>query len=176
MYDEASGKNYKVQDVPEESKAEVKEAKDKLIEHLAEADDEVMQYFVEAKPCPKEIIKKAIRRQVVRNAFVPVFCGSSFKNKGIQPILDAVCAYLPSPADKEIIKGTDPNTDQYEERQVSDEASFCGLCFKVASDPYVGRLNFVRVYSGVVKSGTYIYNATKRGKGKGDQDSPYACQ
>ncbi len=164
LYDETSGKNYKVQDVPEESKAEVKEAKDKLIEHLAEADDEVMRYFVEAKPCPKEIIKKAIRRQVVRNAFVPVFCGSSFKNKGIQPILDAVCAYLPSPADKEIIKGTDPNTDQYEERQVSDEASFCGLCFKVASDPYVGRLNFVRVYSGVVKSGTYIYNATKREK------------
>ena len=164
LYDETSGKNYKLLDVPEESKAEVKEAKDKLIEHLSEADDEVMQYFVEAKPCPKEIIKKAIRRQVVRNAFVPVFCGSSFKNKGIQPILDAVCAYLPSPADKEVIKGTDPNTDQYEERQVRDEASFCGLCFKVASDPYVGRLNFVRVYSGVVKSGTYIYNATKREK------------
>ncbi len=164
LYDETSGKNYKLQDVPEESKAEVKEAKDKLIEHLAEADDEVMQYFVEAKPCPKEIIKKAIRRQVIRNAFVPVFCGSSFKNKGIQPVLDAVCAYLPSPADKEMIKGTDPNTDQYEERQVRDEASFCGLCFKVASDPYVGRLNFVRVYSGVVKSGTYIYNATKREK------------
>ena len=164
LYDETSGKNYKLLDVPEESKLEVKAAKDKLIEHLAEADDEVMQYFVEAKPCPKDIIKKAIRRQVVRNAFVPVFCGSSFKNKGIQPILDAVCAYLPSPADKEKIKGTDPNTDQYEERQVSDESSFCGLCFKVASDPYVGRLNFIRVYSGVVKSGTYIYNAVKREK------------
>ncbi len=164
LYDETTGKNYKLMDVPEESKAEVKEAKDKLIEHLAEADDEVMQYFVEAKPCPKEIIKKAIRRQVIRNAFVPVFCGTSFKNKGIQPVLDAVCAYLPSPADKEMIKGTDPGTDQYEERQVSDESSFCGLCFKVASDPYVGRLNFVRVYSGIVKSGTYIYNATKREK------------
>ena len=164
LYDETSGKNYKLLDVPEESNLEVKAAKDKLIEHLAEADDEVMQYFVEAKPCPKDIIKKAIRRQVVRNAFVPVFCGSSFKNKGIQPILDAVCAYLPSPADKEKIKGTDPNTDQYEERQVSDESSFCGLCFKVASDPYVGRLNFIRVYSGVVKSGTYIYNAVKREK------------
>ena len=164
LYDETSGKNYKLLDVPEESKLEVKAAKDKLIEHLAEADDEVMQYFVEAKPCPKDIIKKAIRRQVVRNAFVPVFCGSSFKNKGIQPILDAVCAYLPSPADKEKIKGTDPNTDQYEERQVSDESSFCGFCFKVASDPYVGRLNFIRVYSGVVKSGTYIYNAVKREK------------
>src|SRR3989338_2641810 len=164
LYDESSGKNYKLLDVPEESNLEVKAAKDKLIEHLAEADDEVMQYFVEAKPCHKDIIKKAIRRQVVRNAFVPVFCGSSFKNKGIQPILDAVCAYLPSPADKEKIKGTDPNTDQYEERQVSDESSFCGLCFKVASDPYVGRLNFIRVYSGVVKSGTYIYNAVKREK------------
>ena len=164
LFEDPTGKEYTVLDVPEELKDSVKEAKAKLLEHLAEVDDELMQYFVENKPVPKELIKKAIRRQVIAGKFVPVFCGSAFKNKGVQPLLDAVCAYLPSPLDRGQIKGMDPDTQQYEEHTVSDEAPFCGLCFKIASDPYVGRLSFVRVYSGALSSGSYIYNATKRMK------------
>ncbi|OGX31513.1 MAG: translation elongation factor G [Omnitrophica WOR_2 bacterium RIFCSPHIGHO2_02_FULL_46_37] len=164
LYEDPTGKEYTVLDVPEELKAQVKEAKAQLLEHLAESDDELMQYFVENKPVPKELIKKAIRRTVVSGKFVPVLCGAAFKNKGIQPLLDAVCAYLPSPLERGQIKGIDPNTDQYEERAVNDDAPFCGLCFKVASDPYVGRLSFVRIYSGALSSGSYIYNATKRSK------------
>ncbi|OGX26546.1 MAG: translation elongation factor G [Omnitrophica WOR_2 bacterium RIFCSPHIGHO2_02_FULL_45_21] len=164
LYEDPTGKEYTTLDVPEELKAEVKEAKAQLLEHLAESDDELMQYFVENKPVPKDLIKKTIRRTVVAGKFVPVFCGSAFKNKGIQPLLDAVCAYLPSPLDRGQIKGIDPDTQQYEERVVNDDAPFCGLCFKVASDPYVGRLSFVRIYSGVLSAGSYIYNASKRTK------------
>lgn len=162
LYDDPTGKEYKKLDVPEDLLGKVKEAKDKLVEHLAEADDEVMGFFVEGKIPSKDIIKKAIRRAVVASKFVPVFCGTAFKNKGIQPLLDAVCEYLPSPLDRGMVKGTDPNTEQYEERKIGDDTPFCALCFKVASDPYVGKLNFVRVYSGVLASGSYIYNASKR--------------
>ncbi|TAN60983.1 elongation factor G [bacterium] len=162
LFDDSTGKEYKKLDVPEDMKDRVKEAKDKLVEHLAEADDEAMSFFVEGKIPPKDIIKKAIRRAVVANKFVPVFCGTAFKNKGVQPLLDAVCEYLPSPLDRGMVKGTDPNTEQYEERKVGDDTPFCALCFKVASDPYVGKLNFVRVYSGILASGSYIYNASKR--------------
>lgn len=162
LYDDPTGKEYKKLDVPQDMLDKVKEAKDKLVEHLAEADDEVMGFFVEGKTPPKDIIKKAIRRAVVSSKFVPVFCGTAFKNKGVQPLLDAVCEYLPSPLDRGMVKGIDPNTEQYEERKVGDDTPFCALCFKVASDPYVGRLNFVRVYSGILASGSYIYNASKR--------------
>lgn len=164
LYDDPTGKTFQTLEVPEDLKNSLKEAKDKLFEHLAEADDEVMQYFVEGRPLPKDLIKKAIRRQVVNSKFVPVFCGASFKNKGVQPLLDAVCAYLPSPLDRGKVKGINATTDQYEEREVNDSAPFCGLCFKVASDPYVGKLNYVRIYSGLLSAGTYIYNATKREK------------
>lgn len=164
LYSDPSGKTFDTLDVPDELKSSVKEAKGRLFERLAEVDDEVMHCFVENTPLSKELIKKAIRRQVVQSKFVPVFCGAAFKNKGIQSLLDAVCAYLPSPLDRGKVKGIDSDSDQYEELEVSDGAPFCGLCFKVASDPYVGRLNYVRVYSGVLTSGTYIYNATKREK------------
>lgn len=164
LYADPEGKEFEILDVPDELKSAVKEAKEKLFEHLAEVDEEVMHLFVEGKPLPKELVKKAIRRQVLSNSFVPVFCGAAFKNKGIQPLLDAVCDYLPSPKDKGQVKGTNPDTEKYEERAMDDHASFCGLCFKVATDPYVGRLNYVRVYSGELKSGTYIYNASKRQK------------
>ncbi len=164
LYDDPTGKEFNWVEVPEEMNGKVKEAKDKLFEHLAEADEEVMSFFVEGKYPEKEIIKKAVRRAVLKNAFVPVFCGSAFKNKGVQHVLDAVCWYLPAPGDVGTVKGTNPKTDEYIERNVNDEAPFCGLCFKVATDPYVGRLNYVRVYSGVLSSGTYIYNAAKREK------------
>ena len=164
LYEDPTGREYKILEVPQDLRASVQEAQAQLFEHLAESDDELMQCFVENKIPSKDLIKKAIRRQVVSSKFVPVFCGSEFKNKGIQPLLDAVCAYLPSPKDRGNVKGTEPDTGQYEERLVSDDAPFCGLCFKVASDPYVGKLNYVRVYSGILSSGSYIYNATKREK------------
>jgi elongation factor G len=164
LYEDPTGREYKKLDVPLELKEMVKAAQEKLIEHLAEADDEVMNYFVEGKTIPKDLIKKAVRRSVIACKFVPVFCGSAFKNKGVQPVLDAVCEYLSSPLDRVKVKGMDPATGQYEEQQISDSAPFCGLCFKVASDPYVGRLNFVRVYSGTLNAGTYVYNATRREK------------
>lgn len=164
LYSDPTGREFEILDVPEELKNTVKGAKDRLFEHLAEVDEEVMHLFVEGKPLSKDLIKKAIRRQVLKNSFVPVLCGASFKNKGIQPLLEAVCDYLPSPKDRGNVKGINPDTDQYEERAISDDASFCGLCFKVATDPYVGRLNYVRVYAGILKSGSYIYNAPKRQK------------
>ena len=135
LYDDQIGKEYSILDVPEELRAGVKEAQGKLIEHLAEADEEIMRYYVENKYPAKDIIKKAIRRQVVNNAFVPVFCGASFKNKGVQPLLDAVCAYLPAPSDRVNIKGIDPATDQYEERLVSDDAPFCGFSLRLLPTP-----------------------------------------
>ncbi len=140
----------------------VAKAKHDLIEKLAEADDHIMDLYIHNKPVSKEEIKKAIRATVVANKFVPVLCGSSLKNKGIQLVLDAVCDYLPSPSDVAAVKGFEPESGEYEERKVSKDAPFCGFCFKIMSDPYVGRLNFVRIYSGTVKAGETIYNSSKR--------------
>ncbi len=162
LYDESSGKTFQTLDVPVDYAEKVKISKEKLVEHLADVDEEVMRFFAEGKIPDAKIIKSAIRRQVIKNTFVPVFCGSSFKNKGLQPLLDGVCWYLPSPKDVVNIKGTNPDTGEFEERQVDENAPFCGLCFKIATDPYVGKLNYVRVYSGKLSSGTYIYNSNKR--------------
>jgi elongation factor G len=148
--------------VPEEYKEKLKEYHHKLVERISESSDHIMDAYIHNKPISKEDIKKAIREGVVANKFVPVLCGSSLKNKGIQLVLDAVCDYLPAPKDLPAVKGFEPETGEYEERQVSEDAPFCGFCFKVMSDPYVGRLNFVRIYSGRVSAGENIYNSTKR--------------
>ncbi len=148
--------------VSEEYRAQVGVARHALAEKVAEADDHLMDLYIHNKPISKEELKAAIRRTTVANRFVPVLCGSALKNKGIQLVLDAVCDYLPSPADVTAIKGFDPDTGEYEERAVSEEAPFCAFCFKIMSDPYVGRLNFVRIYSGRVDAGETIYNAAKR--------------
>jgi elongation factor G len=148
--------------LPEEYKKDVAQAKHDLIEKVAEADDAIMELYIHSKPVSKEDLKKAIRSSVIANKFVPLLCGSSLKNKGIQLVLDAVYDYLPSPMDLPPIKGFEPDSGEYEERQVSEEAPFCGFCFKLMSDPYVGRLNFVRIYSGTVKAGETIYNSSKR--------------
>ncbi len=148
--------------VPEEHKGKMGEARHALAEKVAEADDRLMDLYIHNKPVSKEELKAAIRRATVASRFVPVLCGASLKNRGIQLVLDAVCDYLPSPADVAAIKGFDPDTGEYEERAVSEDAPFCAFCFKIMSDPYVGRLNFVRIYSGRVAAGETIYNATKR--------------
>jgi elongation factor G len=162
VYKDDLGKEIETISVPAELSTEVEKYHAELVEKVAEADDKILEYFLANKEIPTAELKEAIRRSVVTNKFVPVLCGASFKNKGIQMLLDAVCDYLPSPIDLPPVKGTDPETGEFEEIDPTDDAPFCGLCFKIATDPYVGRLNYVRVYSGVVKAGTYMYNSTKR--------------
>jgi len=147
---------------PEEYKAQVAKVRHDLVEKVAEADDNIMELYIHNKPVSKEELKKAIRATVIANKFVPVLCGTSLKNKGIQLVLDAACDYLPSPIDLPAVKGFEPETGEYEERAISPDAPFCAFCFKIMSDPYVGRLNFVRIYSGKIKAGETIYNSSKR--------------
>jgi elongation factor G len=161
-YKDEKGAEPECQPVPAELAAEVQQYRHDLIERLAEADDNIMDLFIHSKPIGKEDIKKALRASVLANKFVPVLCGTSLKNKGIQLMLDAICEYLPSPADLPAVKGFEPESGEYEERAVSVDAPFCGFCFKVMSDPYVGRLNFIRIYSGRVSAGETIYNSTQR--------------
>jgi elongation factor G len=161
-YKDESGAEVEVNDIPEDLSSQAGSLRDKLIERLAEADDKIMDDFVHGRKTGSAEIKEAIRRSVIRNRFVPVFCGASLKNKGIQPLLDAVCDYLPSPQDLPPVQGRNPESGDFEEITASDEAPFCALCFKVATDPYVGKINYIRVYSGVLKSGSYVYNASKR--------------
>ncbi len=155
-------KEFELKDIPAVLSAEVEKYRLELIEKIAEADDQILENFLAGKEPSITEIKTAIRRGVIGNKFVPVLAGASFKNKGIQLMLDAVCDYLPSPFDLPPIKGTNPETGEFEEISASDEAPFSALCFKIATDPYVGKLNYVRIYSGVLKTGTYIYNSTKR--------------
>ena len=161
-YKDDLGKDIEVIDIPADLLPEVEKYHHVLIEKLAEVDDNVMEDYLHNKEITTEMLKSSIRKNVTANKFVPVLCGASFKNKGIQPLLDAVCDYLPSPLDLPPIKGINPDSGEFEEISTSDSAPFCALSFKVATDPYVGRLNYVRVYSGTVSSGTYIYNASKR--------------
>jgi len=121
-----------------------------------------MEDYLHNKEISVQNLKLAIRKSVIANKFVPVLCGAAFKNKGVQLVLDAVKDYLPSPLDVPPIKGTNPDTGEFEEIKVSEKAPFCALCFKVATDPYVGKINYIRVYSGTLSAGTYIYNASKR--------------
>ncbi|MFZ5800126.1 MAG: elongation factor G [Candidatus Omnitrophota bacterium] len=148
--------------IPKELQVKVTRARNFLIEKLAELDDEMMDRFIHGKEITNLQIRTAIRRLTRSNTFVPILCGSSFKNKGVQLLIDAVCEYLPSPADLPVIKGVDPETGEYEERTAIDQAPFCALCFKIATDPYVGKLFYLRLYSGALSSGTYVYNASQR--------------
>lgn len=161
-YTDELGKEFELKDIPADLSAEVEKHRLDLIEKVAEADDQILENFLAGKEPSITEIKFAIRRGVINNKFVPVLAGASFKNKGIQLMLDAICDYLPSPCDLPPIKGTNPETGEFEEIAGSDEAPFSALCFKIATDPYVGKINYVRVYSGVLKTGTYIYNSTKR--------------
>ncbi|MDD4910249.1 MAG: elongation factor G [Candidatus Omnitrophica bacterium] len=166
VYKNETGSEFEYVDVPAEKSDECKKHYEKLVEKTAEADDELMHKFIEGKEISKEEVRAGIRRGVIANKFVPVFCGTSLRNRGIQPLLDGVCDYLPSPKDIPAIKGLEPKSGEYEERAVDDNAPFCALCFKIATDPYVGKLNYVRIYSGSLESGTYIYNMNLREKEK----------
>jgi elongation factor G len=162
LYKDELGKDVECVAIPEELKSDAEKYRAILIEKLAEADDVILDKYLHNKAISNEELKEKIRSSVIANKFVAVLCGSSFKNKGIQLVLDAVCDYLPAPSDVPPVKGTNPESGEFEEIKTSDSAPFCALSFKVATDPYVGKLNYIRVYSGTLNPGTYIYNATKR--------------
>jgi elongation factor G len=162
--DETLGKTFTVVDVPAEYKDAVEEARHALIEHAVASshDEAVLEKYLGGTELTHDEIRTAIRKATIAGQMVPVLCGASFKNKGVQALLDAVIDYLPAPVEVKAIKGHLPHHDEtIEERQVRDEEPFAALAFKIATDPFVGKLTFFRVYSGVMKSGSYVYNSTK---------------
>jgi elongation factor G len=155
------GASFDVVDIPAEWKEKAEKAKAHLIETVADVDDAIMEKYIEGKAPTDDELRAAIRRATVKNLFVPVLGGSSFKNKGVQMILDSVLDYLPAPIDLPEVKGTDPRTNAELHRKASDAEPLSALAFKIATDPYVGKLTYVRVYSGKLQAGTYVYNPVK---------------
>ena len=159
-HDETMGADYSVEEIPADLQAEAEEWRDKMLEKVAEFDDVLMnKYFDDPSTITEEEILRALRAATVAMEVTPMLCGSSFKNKGVQTLLDYVCAFLPSPLDTPNVVGTNPDTGAEEDRKPSDEEKTSALAFKIATDPYVGRLTFIRVYSGKVEAGSYIYNS-----------------
>ena len=161
IYTNDLGTDIQETDIPEDLQDLAEEWREKLVEAVAETDEELMERYLEGDEISQEELKVAIRKATCAAEFYPVLCGSAFKNKGVQLMLDAVVDYLPSPLDVPAIKGIDPNTDAEVERHSSDEEPFSALAFKVMTDPFVGRLTFFRVYSGTLQSGSYVKNSTK---------------
>lgn len=147
--------------IPEDLQELANEYRDKLIEAVSETSEELMMKYLEGEELTEKEIRDGIRLGVIGNKFIPVLCGSAFKNKGVQPLLDAVVDYMPSPLDVPPIKGVNPDTGADDNRPASDEGAFSALAFKIMADPFVGKLAFFRVYSGVLNAGSYVYNSTK---------------
>ena len=161
IYTNDLGTDILEEDIPAEYLDQAQEYREKLIEAVAETDEELMMKYLEGEEITNEELKAGIRKATINVEFFPVLCGSAFKNKGVQLMLDAVIDYLPSPLDIPAIKGVNPDTDEEETRPASDEESFAALAFKIMTDPFVGRLTFFRVYSGVLQSGSYVLNTSK---------------
>ncbi len=161
-HDETMGAEYDVEDIPADLVDEANEWRDKLLENAANFDDELMELYLEGKDVPEDKLLAAIRKGTIAMELTPMTLGSSYKNKGVQPLLDYVCAFLPSPLDTENIVGTNPDTDEEEDRKPSEDAPTSALAFKIATDPFMGRLVFFRVYSGKVVAGSYVYNPRSR--------------
>ena len=160
-YNDDKGIDITVTDIPEDMKDIAEEYRNALIEHVAEQDDALLEKFFEGEELTVEEIKGCIRKATIANTMVPVVCGTSYRNKGVQLLLDAVIDYMPAPTDIEAIKGINPKTEEEEERHASDDEPFSALAFKIATDPFVGKLCFFRVYSGTVDTGASVYNSTK---------------
>ena len=161
VYYDDLGKDIRVEEIPEEMKEKAEEYRVKLLEAVAEQDEGIMEKYLEGEEVPIEDIKRVIRRATIANEMVPVTCGTSYKNKGVQKLLDAIVDYMPSPVDIDHITGTNPETGETETRPTDDDEPFSALAFKIATDPYVGKLCFFRTYSGTVDAGSGILNATK---------------
>ena len=161
IYKDDLGKEYEMTDIPDDLMDLANEWREKLLESVAEADEELMMKFLEGEEITKAEIKKVIRAATIAGEMIPVTCGSAYRNKGVQLMLDAVIDYMPSPVDIPPIKGVVPDTEEEEERPADDNGPFSALAFKIMADPYVGKLAFFRVYSGTLDSGSYVYNSTK---------------
>lgn len=161
IYKNELGTEFTVEDIPSDLVEVAEKYRAELLENIAEHDEELMEKYLEGEELTEEEIKRAIRTATIANAMNPVLCGSAYKNKGVQPLLDAIVDYMPAPIDVPDIKGMDPQTDEPTTRKSSDEEPFAALAFKIATDPYVGKLAFTRIYSGSVESGSYVYNSTK---------------
>ncbi len=161
VYYDDLGKDIREEEVPADLMDKFEQFRNELLEAVAETDEELMEMFLEGEELPMDKFKAALRRATIANTIVPVICGTSYKNKGVQKLLDAVIDYMPAPTDIESIKGINPDTEQEETRPSSDDAPFAALAFKIATDPFVGKLCFFRVYSGSLKSGSGVYNSVK---------------
>ncbi|WP_026486974.1 elongation factor G [Caldanaerobius polysaccharolyticus] len=161
IYEDDLGTVIEEQPIPDDMKELAEEYRVKLVEAAAEQDEELMMKYLEGEELTREEIIAAIRKGTINVEIVPVLCGSAYRNKGVQPLLDAVVDFLPSPVDIPPVKGMSPDSDEEIERKASDDEAFSALAFKVMADPFVGKLVFIRIYSGVLRSGTYVYNSTK---------------
>ena len=162
IYYDKLGKDMRVEPIPEDMMELAQEYRTKLLDACADIDEEIMMLVLEEQPVPQDMIRKALRKGTIENLLVPVTCGTSYRNKGVQKLLDAIVDYMPSPVDIPAIQGVNPETDEEDERPASDEAPFSALAFKIATDPFVGRLSFIRVYSGMLNTGTTVLNSTKK--------------
>ena len=163
-HDETMGAEYDVEEIPADLVDEAQEWRDKMLENAANFDDELAELYLEGEEVPEDMLIAAIRKGTISMELTPMLLGSSYKNKGVQPLLDYVCAFLPSPLDTENIVGTNPDTDEEEDRKPSEDEPTSALAFKIATDPFMGRLVFFRVYSGKVVAGSYVYNPRSRKK------------
>ena len=161
VYYDDLGKDMRVEPIPENMVELAKEYRSKLLEFLADYDDEIMELYLNGEDVPSDLIRKAIRKATCAVEMIPVVCGSSYKNKGVQKLLDAIVDYLPSPLDIPAVEGVAPGSDETTTRETSDDAPFSALAFKIMTDPYVGRLTFFRVYSGTAEAGSTVLNSTK---------------
>lgn len=159
IYKDDLGKVYDIVEIPDEYKLQAIKLRNDMIEKIVETDDILLEKFFAGEEIEIDVLKQAIRKGTIAKEFTPVLCGSSYKNKGVQMLLDAIVEYLPSPLDIPPIKGINPDTEQEEERPADENAPFSGLAFKIANDPFVGGLTFFRVYSGLLKAGSYVYNS-----------------
>ena len=162
VYYDDLGKDIRLEDIPADMQAKAEEYHHELLEHVAEQDEELLMKYLDGEELTIEEIKSCIRKSTIANHMVPVCCGSSYRNKGVQKLLDAVVDYMPAPTDVPDIKGVNPDTEEEETRPSSDDAPFAALAFKIMTDPYVGKLCFFRVYSGTVDAGTSVYNSVKK--------------
>ncbi len=161
VYYDDLGKDMKVEEIPEDMKELAEKYRADLIEHVCEQDEELLEKYLEGEEPTKEEIKRVIRQSTIDNTMVPVVCGTSYRNKGVQKLLDAIVDYMPAPTDVPAIKGINPNTEEEVEVPSSDSEPFAALAFKIATDPYVGKLCFFRVYAGTLNAGSTVYNSTK---------------
>ena len=161
IYEDELGEKYHKEDIPADMKDKAEEYRQQMVEAICETDEELLDKFLEGEEISVNELKKALRKATIDNEIVPILCGTAYRNKGVQMLLDAIIEYMPAPTDVPNIKGVNPDTDEEDERPSSDDAPFAALAFKIATDPFVGKICFFRVYSGTLAKGSYVLNSCK---------------